>query len=107
MMVRLQQSYFRICHTNISGFLISKNFNKALFHCQIKKKQSKYGKNSLQMLVEAHNFRLQRPMKRSKYKFCQLQMTRVSLIKTDIKELIPHMKAMKQLNNQTKRSCRV
>lgn len=34
-------------------------------------------------------------------------MTRVSLIKTDIKELTPHMKAMKQLNNQTKRSCRV
>ncbi len=106
MMVRLQQSSFRICHTNLREYRINKNFNKARFHYQIKKKVSKYAKNLLQMQAVAHNFRLQRRMKISKYRFCQLQMTPASLIKTNIKELTPLMRALKQLNNQTKRLCR-
>ena len=107
MMVRLQQSSFRICHINLRGYLINRKFNKVRFHYRFKKKISRRcAKNLLRMLAVAHNFRLQRRMKTSKYKFCRLQMTPASLIKTDIKELTLHMRAMKKLNNQTKRSYR-
>ena len=90
--------YFLTCPINLREKRNNRKINQAVsFLCiklRIRKKQRKYEENSLLKQVGDHNFRLQRLMKISKYKFCQPQKIPVNLIKTYIKESIPHLKEL-------------